>query len=138
MIIKHIVFTNLSHKIIIFLGIFLICLITKFQNRGSEHDHGLLWIKNAPLYGVHTNEKIERFIDMYIFYDVSLLPNPLQNAQQHQHTCTCKKKNHVVCRFHYPLPSMRETKNLEPLQMIGNYPFSDQYLIHKQTKYFNI
>jgi hypothetical protein len=26
-------------------------------------------------------------------YDVSLLPNPLQNAQQHQHTRTCKKKS---------------------------------------------
>jgi len=41
---------------------------------------------------VHTNEKIEQFVDMYIFCDVSLLPNPLQNAQEHQHTCTCKKK----------------------------------------------
>jgi hypothetical protein len=38
------------------------------------------------MYGVHTNEKIEQFIDMYISYDVSLLSNPLQNAQQHQHT----------------------------------------------------
>jgi hypothetical protein len=31
----------------------------EFQNRGSEHDHELLWIKNAPMYGVNTNEKIE-------------------------------------------------------------------------------
>jgi hypothetical protein len=36
---------------------------------------------NAPMYGVHTNEEIEQFINMYISYDVSLLPNPLQNAQ---------------------------------------------------------
>jgi hypothetical protein len=28
----------------------------EFQNCGSEHDHGILWIKNAPMYGVHTNE----------------------------------------------------------------------------------
>ncbi|CAM6067644.1 unnamed protein product [Sphagnum tenellum] len=34
---------------------------------------------------------------MYISCDVSLLPNLLQNAQEHQHTFTCKKKNHVVC-----------------------------------------
>jgi hypothetical protein len=53
---------------------------------------------------------------MYISCDVSLLPNPLQNAQQHQHTRTCKKKNHV-CRFHYSLPLMCKTENLEPLQM---------------------
>jgi hypothetical protein len=101
MIIEHLVSTNLLHKIITFLGIFLIFFVTKFQNHGSEHCHGLLWIKNAPMYGVHTNEKIEQFIDMYISCDVSLLPNPLQNAQQHQHTCLCKKKNHVVCKFHY-------------------------------------
>ena len=25
--------------------------VTKFQNRGNEHDHGILWIENAPVYG---------------------------------------------------------------------------------------
>jgi hypothetical protein len=124
MIIEHLVFANLLQKIIIFLGIFFIFFITEFQNCGSEHDHGLLWIKNAPMYRVHTNEKIERFIDMYISCDVSLLLNSLQNVQQHQYTCTCKKKNHVVCRFHSPLPFMHETIFLKPLQMNGNYPFS--------------
>ncbi len=54
---------------------------------------------SVPMYEVHTNEKIERFVNMYIFYDVSLLLNPLQNAQQHQHTCTCKKNNNVVLDF---------------------------------------
>jgi len=34
-------------------------LVTKFQNRGSKHDHELLWIKHATMYGVHTNEEIE-------------------------------------------------------------------------------
>ncbi len=43
--------------------------------------HGLLWIKNAPTYGVHTNEKIGKFIDTYISCDVSFLPNLLQNSQ---------------------------------------------------------
>jgi hypothetical protein len=57
--------------------------IAEFQNHGSEHDHGLLWIKNALMYGMHTNEKIENFVDMCISCDVLLLPNPLQNAQQH-------------------------------------------------------
>ncbi len=33
-------------------------LVLEFQNSGNEHDHGLLWIKNAPMYGVHTNEEI--------------------------------------------------------------------------------
>ncbi len=38
-------------------------------------------LKNAPMYGVHTNEETKHFIGMYISYDVSFLPNPLQNAQ---------------------------------------------------------
>jgi len=38
------------------------------------------------MYEVHTNEKIEQSVDMFLFVcDVSLLSNPLQNAQQHQH-----------------------------------------------------
>ncbi len=60
---------------------FLFFFVIGFQNRGNEHDHGLLSIKNSPMYGVLTNEKIEQFINMYISYDVSLLSNPLQNAQ---------------------------------------------------------
>jgi hypothetical protein len=48
---------------------------------------------------MHTNEKIEKFVDMYISSDVSLLPNSLQNAQQHQHTCPCKKKTILFVDF---------------------------------------
>jgi hypothetical protein len=44
-------------------------------------DHGFLWTKGAPMYEMHTNEEVKRFVNMYISYDVSLLPNPLQNAQ---------------------------------------------------------
>jgi hypothetical protein len=61
--------------------IFYFIFVAEFQNHGNEHDHGFLWIKNAPMYGVHTNEKIEQFINTYISCDISLLPNPLQNAQ---------------------------------------------------------
>jgi hypothetical protein len=25
--------------------------VTEFQNRGNEHDHALLWIEGAPVYG---------------------------------------------------------------------------------------
>jgi len=83
MIIEHLVFSNLSQKTIIFLGIFLIFFVIEFPNCGNEHNHELLWIKNAPMSGMHINEKIEKFVDVYISCDVSLLPNPLQNAQQH-------------------------------------------------------
>jgi hypothetical protein len=70
MIIKHLVFINLSQKIIILLGIFFIFFVMEFQNRVSEHDHGLLWIKKPPMYAMHINEKIEQFVDIYISYVV--------------------------------------------------------------------
>jgi len=56
------------------------------------------------MYGMNTNEKIEQFVNMYISYDVSLLPNPLQNAQ-HQHTHKCKKQVMLFIDFitHYLL-----------------------------------
>ncbi len=81
-IIEHFVFTNLLQKIIIFLGIFLIffsSLNSKIMGMNMTMD--FYGKNNAPMYGVHTNEEIEQFINMYISYDVSLLPNPLQNAQ---------------------------------------------------------
>jgi hypothetical protein len=61
------------------------------------------------MYGVHTNEEIELFINISISYDVSLLLNSLQNAQQHEHMCTCKKRKNVVLDFiiHY-LPCMKQ------------------------------
>ncbi len=64
-----------------------------------------------------------------------MLPNPLQNAQ-HQHTRRCKKRNHVVFKFHYPLLLMHEKNILEPLQINGNYPFSQQYLQTQIDKIF--
>ncbi len=73
------------------------------------------------MYRVHTNEIIEWVVNMYISCNVSLLPNPLQNAQ-HQHSC--KKKNKVVHKFQYLLPPMRKTFFFKPLQIDGNYPFS--------------
>jgi hypothetical protein len=59
-----------------------------------------------------------------------LLPNPLQNAQEHQHTRTCKIKNKIVCIFHYPLSPMCEI--LDTSQIDGNYPFSQYF--HTQAK----
>jgi hypothetical protein len=26
--------------------------VTKFQSHESQHDHGLLWVANAPIYGL--------------------------------------------------------------------------------------
>jgi hypothetical protein len=47
-----------------------------------------------------------------------------------------EKNTHVVCRFHYPLPLMHETKILEPFQINGNDPFSQQYFQTQANKIF--
>jgi hypothetical protein len=116
----------------------IIFLVTKFQNRGSEHDHGLLCIKDAPIYGINTNEYVENFINKYISCHVSLLPITLQNAQQHQHIRTCKKKNHVVCEFHYPLPLMSKTTILKPFELKEDLPFSKKNCNNKQQQILKI
>ncbi len=55
------------------------------------------------------------------------------NINTHVHV---RKKNHVVCKFNHPLPPMHETKNLKPLQINENYPFSQQYLQTQANKIF--
>lgn len=40
--------------------------VIQFQNHGNEHDHSLLWIVNALIYGKDTNGTIEAFVDNYI------------------------------------------------------------------------
>jgi hypothetical protein len=41
--------------------------VSEFENHENEHDDGLLWIKEAPMYGLHTNKKIEWFVKLYIY-----------------------------------------------------------------------
>ncbi len=41
----------------------------KFQGCGSEHNHGLIWIKDVSIYKVNSSVKIETFIDKYISRD---------------------------------------------------------------------
>jgi hypothetical protein len=49
--------------------------VTEFQNRGSQHDHALLCIKDAPIYGRNTNVEIEHFVDRYLSCDSRILGN---------------------------------------------------------------
>ncbi len=41
--------------------------VLEFQNRGSEHDRGLSWIKDSMIYGVNNYETIEQFITFFTF-----------------------------------------------------------------------
>ncbi len=104
--------------------------VIKFQNKGNEHDHGLLLIKNGPTYGVDSNEIIEQFVDKYVTSNNSLFPSHLKYSQMHKHRQTCRKKNQVVCQFHYPLPPMLWIETLEP--------FKKTLLFGKRKKLSNI
>jgi len=43
----------------------------EFQQRGTPHIHLILWIKDAPIYGVNSNEELTAFIDKYIFCEIN-------------------------------------------------------------------
>jgi hypothetical protein len=37
-----------------------IVFVIDFENHGSEHDNGLLWIKHAPIHGINTNDFLKK------------------------------------------------------------------------------
>jgi len=59
--------------------------VTKFQNCENEHDHGLLWIVDAPIYGIDFNKTIENIVDRYITCDNDKLTPNLCEIQTHRH-----------------------------------------------------
>jgi hypothetical protein len=62
-----------------------IFFVIKFQVRKNEHDHGLLWVKDAPKYGINNNYEIESFVDMYIICNKFLLLKTFCKSQLHCH-----------------------------------------------------
>jgi hypothetical protein len=91
--------------------------VTEFQTRGSQHDHGLLWVTNAPTYSLDSNNAIENFVEKCISCDNNKLTPNIREAQTHCHKKTCRKKNQAICRFNFPWPPMEKTQILEPFQM---------------------
>jgi hypothetical protein len=53
--------------------------VTEFQHRGSEHEHALIWIKNAPNFKTHSAKDIEQFMEKYITTNKALLPTKKQS-----------------------------------------------------------
>lgn len=87
----------------------------EFQQRGSPHIHMLVWIENAPKYGINSNQEISDFVDKHsICQKNDEIPN-LINIQTHRHAKTCRRKGKKICRFNFPLPPMSRTQVLEPL-----------------------
>ena len=90
----------------------------EYQQRGSPHIHMLIWLENAPVFGIDKDADVIALIDQIITcnkpgYDTCLLE--LVNRQTHRHSHTCRKKSKNICRFNYPQPPMRSTQILYPL-----------------------
>ena len=90
------------------------------QGRGSLHVHALLWIADAPQYGINPHEEVTQYIDQISTcqqtWDDEYL-NSLVTRQVHKHSRTCRKRirKNTVCRFGFPKFPMHSTQILEPL-----------------------
>ena len=86
--------------------------------RGSPHIHMLIWLDNAPVFGVDKDEDVVAYIDRIITCSKPESDPELQdlvNRQTHRHSHTCRKKSKNICRFNCPQPPMRCTQILYPL-----------------------
>ena len=69
----------------------------EFQQRGSPHAHGVLWIKDAPNLNTDDAKTITNFVDKYISAVLPLeqddpeLFNLVTHLQRHTHSAACKK-----------------------------------------------
>lgn len=96
----------------------------EFQQRGSPHEHILLWLKNPPTYDQNDdnydnngngNDKLINFIDQFLTCKNNE-ENPYCKYQIHKHNHSCYKgQTNKQCRFHIPYPVMRKTMILTPL-----------------------
>ena len=89
----------------------------EYQQHGLPHIRMLIWLEDAPVFGVDKDNDVVSFIDRIITCqkptnDEILLE--LVNRQTHRHSHTCRKKSNA-CRFNYPQPPMRSTQILYPL-----------------------
>ena len=90
----------------------------EYQQIGSPHIHMMLWLEDAPVFGIDKDEDVISFIDQIITCETpkdnaDLLD--LVNRQTHRHSHTCRKRSKSICRFNYPQPPMRTTQILYPL-----------------------
>ena len=83
----------------------------EFQARGSPHAHCVIWVKDAPEYGVDHDSKVCDFIDQYVSCKLPNQDGKLRELvlllQQHKHSSYCKRNK--SCRFNFPKPPSSKT-----------------------------
>ena len=88
----------------------------EFQARGSPHAHTLIWVKDAPKFGVATDEDFSKFLDKYISCAIPQEEGELKDKVlllQHRHSNYCKRG--MKCRFRFPHPPSTHTLVTKPI-----------------------
>ena len=75
----------------------------EFQARGSPHAQCVLWVNDAPKYGVDSNDDVCAFIDQYVSCAIPADDGKLKELvlllQQHQYNSYCKHNSVVGLIF---------------------------------------
>ncbi len=86
----------------------------EYQARGAPHIHGKLWVKDAKILGIHSDEEVKEFIEKYISCRI---PPPTEspelnrlvtNYQIHKCNASCLRKAKLggkvftKCRYGFP------------------------------------
>ena len=83
----------------------------EFQARGSPHAHCVIWVKDAPEFGVDNNDDVCDFIDQYVSCKVPAEDGKLKDIvlllQNHKHSSYCRRNK--TCRFSFPKPPSSKT-----------------------------
>ena len=90
----------------------------EFAGRGTIHIHWFAYLKDAPQYGCENNETVANYYDQIISCtsDVPAEFKQYIEYQVHRHSKTCRIGNTHTCRFSFPIPPMRKTIILEPIE----------------------
>ena len=77
----------------------------EYQQRGSPHIHMLLWIKNAPIFGIDDDNEVISFIDSIITCqkpsgNLNLITLVNRQIHRHSHWCRKRKKMNVDSTIH--------------------------------------
>lgn len=89
----------------------------EYQGRGIQHFHMIIWIEDAPILDVNTNEEVAEFIMKYVTCKVPnkiispILHRRVTTHQQHYHNSYCLRtkneksgKKSKACKFGFPRP----------------------------------
>ena len=83
----------------------------EFQARGSPHAHCVIWVKDAPEFGVNSDANVCDFIDQYVSRKLPAEDGKLKELMlllhKHKHSSYCKRNK--TCHFSFPKPPSPKT-----------------------------